>query len=102
LLARVRDQGFIDDYQGVRIAKDGVRFRISGVAVWLVVVEGPTHGQAALFREWAPASAVISVADGAGRERYPRAVRCALRPKIRFEPAVPSLFGRSSFPSVGQ
>jgi hypothetical protein len=23
--------------------------------VWMVVVEGATHGQAALFREWAPA-----------------------------------------------
>ena len=71
--------------------------------VWMVVVvDGATHGQAALFREWAPASAGISVADGAGRERYPRVVRCALRPKIRFEPAVPSLFGRSGFPSVCQ
>jgi hypothetical protein len=27
LLARVRAYGFIDDYQGVRIAKDGTRFR---------------------------------------------------------------------------
>ena len=55
LLARVRAHGFIDDYQGVRIAKDGTRFRISGAVVWMVVVEGATHGQAALFREWAPA-----------------------------------------------
>jgi MEKHLA domain len=55
LLARVRVHGFIDDYQGVRIAKDGTRFRISSAVVWMVVVEGVTHGQAALFREWAPA-----------------------------------------------
>ena len=41
--------------QGVRIAKDGTSFRISGAVVWMVVVEGETHGQAALFREWAPA-----------------------------------------------
>ena len=40
---------FIDDYQGVRIAKDGRRFRISSAVVWMVVVEGATHGQAALF-----------------------------------------------------
>jgi hypothetical protein len=31
----VRGQGFIDDYQGVRIAKDGTRFRISGTVVWM-------------------------------------------------------------------
>ena len=55
LLARVRAHGFIDDYEGVRIAKDGPRFGISGAVVWMVVVEGATHGQAALFREWAPA-----------------------------------------------
>ena len=55
LLARVRAHGFIDDYQGVRIAKDGRRFRISSAVVWMVVVEGATHGQAALFRDWAPA-----------------------------------------------
>ena len=55
LLARVRAHGFIDDYQGVRIAKDGTRFRISGAVVWMVVVDGATHGQAALFREWARA-----------------------------------------------
>ena len=52
LLARVRAHGFIDDYQGVRIARDGTRFRISGAVVWMVVVEGEkAHGQAALFRE---------------------------------------------------
>jgi hypothetical protein len=51
----VRAHGFIDDYQGVRIAKDGTRFRISGAVVWMVVVEGARHGQAALFRKWAPA-----------------------------------------------
>ena len=55
LLARGRAHGFIDDYQGVRIAKDGTRFRISGAVVWMVVVEGARHRQAALFRKWAPA-----------------------------------------------
>jgi hypothetical protein len=55
LLARVRANGFIDDYQGVRIAKDGTRFRISGAVVWMVVVGVTTYGQAALFREWVPA-----------------------------------------------
>ena len=64
LLARGRARGFIDDYQGVRIAKDGTRFRISGAVVWMVVVEGATHGQAALFREWGAHLAGTSVADG--------------------------------------
>ena len=45
LLARVRAHGFIDDYQGVRIAKDGTRFRISGAVVWMVVVDGATQGR---------------------------------------------------------
>ena len=53
MLARVRADGFIDDYEGVRIARDGTRFRVSGAIVWMVVVEGVTHGQAALIREWA-------------------------------------------------
>jgi hypothetical protein len=55
LLARVRAHGFIDDYQGVRIAKQGTRFRIFGAVVWMVVIDGTTYGQAALFRKWAPA-----------------------------------------------
>lgn len=45
LLARVRAHGFIDDYQGVRIAKDGTRFRISSAMVWTVVVEGRRMGR---------------------------------------------------------
>jgi MEKHLA domain-containing protein len=55
LLARVRAHGFIDDYEGVRIAKGGTRFRIFGAVVWMVVVDGATYGQAALLREWAAA-----------------------------------------------
>lgn len=54
LLARVRAHGFIDDYEGVRIAKHGTRFRIFGAVVWMVVTDRTTHGQAALFRKWAP------------------------------------------------
>ena len=52
--ARAR-HGFIDDYHGVRIAKDETRFRISNAVVWMVAVDGETHGQAALFRDWVPA-----------------------------------------------
>jgi hypothetical protein len=52
LLARARAQGFIDDYAGIRIAKDGRRFRINGVVLWNVMVDGVRHGQAAVFRAW--------------------------------------------------
>lgn len=50
LLERVRRQGFIDDYAGVRIAADGRRFRIAQATVWnLVDGGGVLHGQAACF-----------------------------------------------------
>lgn len=50
LLARARADGFIDDYAGVRIARDGRRFRISGVILWNVDDEmGTARGQAAVF-----------------------------------------------------
>jgi len=52
LLAQARDRGFIDDYQGIRIAKNGRRFQIDGVVLWNVVVGGVRHGQAAVFRHW--------------------------------------------------
>ncbi len=50
LLQRVTRDGYIDDYQGIRIAKDGRRFWISGATVWNVIDdEGEYHGQAAVF-----------------------------------------------------
>lgn len=50
LLARARAHGFIDDYAGVRIARDGRRFHISGVILWNVDDEmGTARGQAAVF-----------------------------------------------------
>jgi hypothetical protein len=53
LLARVRDQGYIDDYSGVRISLGGRRFRIARAIVWnLVDAQGERHGQAAAFSEW--------------------------------------------------
>ncbi len=54
LLARAREKGFIDDYSGIRIAKDGSRFRIADVVLWNVAVDGERHGQAAVFRRWDP------------------------------------------------
>jgi hypothetical protein len=57
LLARVRDRGFIDDYEGIRISRSGRRFRITGAVVWTVTDgAGVDRGQAATFAEWQPLS----------------------------------------------
>lgn len=53
LLHEVKNNGFIDHYSGVRIAKDGRRFAIERATVWNVVDElGCYHGQAATFAAW--------------------------------------------------
>ena len=53
LLARVTREGFIDDYQGVRISSTGRRFRIEDATVWNLVDEsGAYRGQAAVFYRW--------------------------------------------------
>lgn len=50
LLAAVRDRGFIEDYRGVRVRKDGRRFLIEDAVVWELVDEaGVRFGQAAMF-----------------------------------------------------
>ena len=55
LLKAVRDKGFISDYQGVRIASDGSRFRIRQATVWTVRdAQGTLQGQAAWFDQWEP------------------------------------------------
>jgi len=55
LLKLVAEQGFIDDYQGIRISKSGNRFMIQHATVWNVVdANGRPHGQAVLFRHWEP------------------------------------------------
>ena len=54
LEAVVRD-GFIDHYTGVRVSKDGSRFRIERATVWnLLDAAGVLHGQAAAFVHWTP------------------------------------------------
>jgi PAS domain-containing protein len=51
LLARARAHGFIDDYSGVRIARDGRRFHIREVILWNVDDDnGVACGQAAVFQ----------------------------------------------------
>jgi PAS domain-containing protein len=53
LLAEVTAQGFIDDYRGVRISKNGRRFEIERATVWTVLDKhGICCGQAATFCDW--------------------------------------------------
>jgi MEKHLA domain len=53
LLERTARDGFVDDYQGIRISRTGRRFRIDRATVWnLVDAEGHRIGQAATFSEW--------------------------------------------------
>lgn len=55
LLARVERYGYIDNYSGVRIAKDGSRFMIRDATVWnLLDEQGKYYGQAAKIAEWKP------------------------------------------------
>ncbi len=53
LLDAVARDGFISDYRGVRIAKDGRCFWIERATVWqLIDAAGHCHGQAAVFSNW--------------------------------------------------
>lgn len=53
LLAEVSLRGFIDDYCGIRVAKNGQRFVIENATVLnLLDEEGVFYGQAAFFERW--------------------------------------------------
>jgi PAS domain-containing protein len=53
LLAEVNRKGFIDNYQGIRLTKNGRRFLIKNAAVWnLWDSAGVYAGQAAKFADW--------------------------------------------------
>jgi hypothetical protein len=53
LLAAVTRNGYIDDYSGIRISKNGRRFRIAQATVWNLLDErGNPAGQAAMFSHW--------------------------------------------------
>ncbi len=53
LLEQVTRNGFIDNYSGVRISKNGRRFRIHKATVWnLLTTEETPCGQAAMFEGW--------------------------------------------------
>lgn len=53
LLAAVTQNGFIDDYSGIRVSRSGRRFRIFQATVWNLMTEtGQPCGQAAMFDRW--------------------------------------------------
>ncbi|MBT3698510.1 MAG: MEKHLA domain-containing protein, partial [Methylococcales bacterium] len=53
LLERVKKDGFIADYHGIRVSKTGRRFHIDRAVVWnLFNDQGAYQGQAACFKEW--------------------------------------------------
>jgi hypothetical protein len=49
-LAKVAQQGYLDGYSGMRVAKSGRRFMITDCTIWnLLDADGRYHGQAAVF-----------------------------------------------------
>jgi MEKHLA domain len=53
MLAQVQSQGFIQNYQGVRISSSGKRFNIAQATIWnLTDTAGKPCGQAATFGNW--------------------------------------------------
>jgi MEKHLA domain len=53
LLSKVSQNGYLINYQGIRVAKNGRRFLIKNATVWnLFDVDGCYLGQAARFKEW--------------------------------------------------
>jgi hypothetical protein len=53
LLTLVTRDGFIDDYSGIRISKNGRRFMIERATVWnLLDEQNQPYGQAATFSRW--------------------------------------------------
>ncbi len=53
-LHQVATYGFVDNYSGVRIAKDGSRFLIEQATVWNVidVQSHEYYGQAVIIKAW--------------------------------------------------
>lgn len=53
MLKQAAEQGYIDNYQGIRTAKTGKKFRIEGVRLWNLSDHlGKRCGQAATFPSW--------------------------------------------------
>lgn len=53
LLQRTTEDGYVDDYSGIRITRTGRRFKIDQAIVWnLLDADGNHCGQAATFSDW--------------------------------------------------
>ena len=53
LLKAVAENGFAENYSGVRISKNRKRFKISNAVIWNLISEsGKFCGQAAMFDRW--------------------------------------------------
>ena len=53
LLDQARSKGYVDNGQGIRIARDGRRFKIENVILWDVLDDhGNFVGQAAIYDRW--------------------------------------------------
>ena len=53
LLKQVTENGFIDDYKGIRVSSTGKRFFVERAIVWnLLNKKGDYQGQAAVLYEW--------------------------------------------------
>ena len=54
-MTRVKRDGFVTGYEGIRISKSGKRFRIEDALIWNIIDEkGSVCGQAATFSKWRP------------------------------------------------
>ena len=53
ILKQVAENGYADDYTGVRISNEGRRFQINNATVWNVINQDRYYGQAALISDWA-------------------------------------------------
>lgn len=54
LMAEVTNNGFVENYTGIRVSKTGRRFRINNAVIWNVHDrQGVYNGQAACFSDWA-------------------------------------------------
>jgi hypothetical protein len=61
MMARALRDGYVDDYQGIRISSSGKRFHISQAIIWnLVNLSGQRVGQAATFSSWTPVESPAS------------------------------------------
>ena len=52
MLEQAAKQGYIDNYQGIRISSTGKRFAIAQTVIWNLTDAGQPCGQAATFAHW--------------------------------------------------